>query len=124
MFVLDGTILSNVSSITSVDNAAWPALVPRDTLGRGVYFRFNSDQEKSPKRQLKLISVTKDGKTSCTAVRNAAKSNSSASTSGISSKSNTATDSGSSSSGEREEINGTDKQVLDSTSDVFLKAQT
>jgi len=71
----------------------------------------NSDQEKSPKRQLKLISVTKDGKTSCTAVRNAAKSNSSASTSGISSKSNTATDSGSSSSGEREEINGTDKQV-------------
>ena len=72
----------------------------------------NSDQEKSPKRQLKLISVTKDGKTSCSAVRNAAKSNSSASTSsGISSKSNTATDSGSSSSGEREEINGTDKQV-------------
>ena len=45
-FVCPGTILSNVSSITSVDNAAWPALVPRDTLGRGVYFRFNSDQEK------------------------------------------------------------------------------
>ena len=84
----------------------------------------NSDQEKSPKRQLKLISVTKDGKTSCTAVRNAAKSNSSASTSGISSKSNTATDSGSSSSGEREDINGTDKQLLDSTSDVLLNAQT
>ena len=83
----------------------------------------NSDQEKSPKRQLKLISVTKDGKTSCTAVRNAAKSSASTS-SGISSKSNTATDSGSSSSGEREEINGTDKQVLDSTSDVFLIART
>ena len=45
-FVCPGTILSNVSSITSVDNAAWPALVPRGTLGRGVYFRFNSDHEK------------------------------------------------------------------------------
>ena len=45
LFVLEPSC-PMVPSITSVDNAAWPALVPRDTLGRGVYFRFNSDQEK------------------------------------------------------------------------------
>ena len=45
LFVLEPSC-PMVPSITSVDNAAWPALVPAGILGRGVYFRFNSDQEK------------------------------------------------------------------------------
>ena len=45
LFVLEPSC-PMVPSITSVDNAAWPALVPRGPLGRGIYFRFNSDHEK------------------------------------------------------------------------------